>query len=707
MTTAPVPPQSWYSNLTPSTVQRWKVPCCRRCHNDLNRIESDLRVRLGLSINPNTDEAAGVASTARPTLGLDVGNLPEKEKGRRDRIRANARADLMAYGEVVETPGLIPGLVPHPANVSESPVLPMLYPDLTKIGGNFGRGCEYQLLNRYVEPPYGLRTFINHPDEIRAEFDGEQLFDLGPGFKVKCVRNAENPGDVAYWFLLWDTICLKVFITFESVLIELEPKFSRPPVEVAGTIVRTDSPQQQSVSAQMSIPDWKQCEGEVAGGRFPLDRFLGSSETSAVFLTRSGSGAAVIQIEAADDDQASVLVERWNRAAALHHPHLSGILAVGTWVLAGMTLAYLVMEYAEENLAEALRDRPITADEAREMLLPVAEALAYLHSQGLVHGNLKPSNILAVGDTVKITRESASAGDPAEDIWALGTTVLQAFTQRAGTVAPSVQDPAIDSLPSPFREILQHCLAEDPRLRWSADKIAASLRSPQPLVSTLPAAATAGAKPSTRELRRWYYVAGFTLIVAASAVVGLLVMPRTAARVVLTSEPVRPLATSASPGTAPSGPTPAGPSLSAGSMKSSAGLPIQEHGQEVAPDTQTTEPVAGPKVSGEPTSTTGETIEPDSTSAPATPRSTVLRLKGKGSVVVLGREAVATLELSQHPERLRKLIGGGSLFTVQRGTAIKLLQGNRLETQSVIKVLIMEGSKVGQEGWAQTWQVSP
>jgi hypothetical protein len=68
---------------------------------------------------------------------------------------------------------------------------------------------------------------------------------------------------------------------------------------------------------------------------------------------------------------------------------------------------------------------------------------------------------------------------------------------------------------------------------------------------------------------------------------------------------------------------------------------------------------------------------------------------------------VATLELSQHPERLGKLIRNGSLFTVPRGTAIKLLQGKRLENQFVIKVLITEGSKVGQEGWAQTWQVSP
>jgi TonB family protein len=532
------------------------VPCCRGCYNDLSRVESDLLIRLGLCMNPYTDAPARVASTARPALGLDAGNLPEKEKSRRDWSRAKVRAGPMANGEVAETPGLIPGLVLHPGNVSESPVVPIPYSDLSKIAEKFGRGCEYKLRNRYVEPPYGLRTFIGHPDEIRAEFDGEQLFDLGPGFKVKCVRHAENPGDVAYWFLLWDTVCLKVLISFESVLIELEPKFPRPPVEADGTMARTDSPQQQSVSAQVSMPDWKQCEGAVADGKFPLDRYLGGSETSAVFLTRCASDAAVIRIEPADDDRASMLVERWNRAAALHHPHLCGILAVGTWALAGMPVAYLVMEYAEENLAEALRDRPITADEAHEMLLPVAEALAYLHSQGLVHGNLKPSNILAVGDTVKISSESASAGDPAEDIWALGTTVLQALTQRATTVAPGVQDLAVDALPSPFREILRHCLAEDPRLRWSADKIAASLRSPEPLVSTLPASATAAAKPATQKLRRWYYVAGFTLIVAASAVVGLLVIPRTAAPVV-SSEPVRPLPTSASPGTTPSGPTPA------------------------------------------------------------------------------------------------------------------------------------------------------
>ena len=116
-------------------------------------------------------------------------------------------------------------------------------------------------------------------------------------------------------------------------------------------------------------------------------------------------------------------------------------------------------------------------------------------------------------------------------------------------------------------------------------------------------------------------------------------------------------------------------------------------------------PFATPTVSTEPKPIMEQnTIESHSTSATAIQRSNqVLRLEGKGSVIVLGREAGAALELSQHPEMLRTLIRRGSLFTVPRGTAIKLLQRNKF----VIKVLIIEGSMVGREGWTQTSQVSP
>ena len=187
------------------------------------------------------------------------------------------------------------------------------------------------------------------------------------------------------------------------------------------------------------MPDWKQCEGELVNGEFPLEQYLEGNATRPVFLTRFGPDRAVIRLESADEGQAGELVKRWNRAARLHHRNLAAIHAAGTCVLAGEPLAYLVTEYADENLAEVLKERPLTADEAREMLVPVADALAYLHGQGLVHGELQPSNILAVGDIVKISSEPVSAGDPAEDIRALGVMLGLVFTQPGSALTPSTR----------------------------------------------------------------------------------------------------------------------------------------------------------------------------------------------------------------------------------------------------------------------------
>jgi hypothetical protein len=149
-------------------------------------------------------------------------------------------------------------------------------------------------------------------------------------------------------------------------------------------------------------------------------------------------------------------------------------------------------------------------------------------------------------------------------------------------------------------------------------------------------------------------------------------------------------------------------SLSADSVKSSPNSPVQESGTEMALAPQST-PLATPTVPTEPKPITEKkTIESDSTSTSSTLQSNrALRVEGKGSVIVLGRRAVVALELAQHPERLRKLIQRGSLFTVPRGTPIKFVQGNRSGNRFVVKVRIMAGSMVGREGWAQTWQVSP
>src|SRR6266576_3577420 len=129
---------------------------------------------------------------------------------------------------------------------------------------------------------------------------------------------------------------------------------------------------------------WKQYEGQVINNTFPLQRYLGGSSESAVFLLQ---------------------LSLWRRASKLTHPQLLQLYQGGRCRLADMDLLYVVMEHAEENLSEILPQRALTPSEARDMLGLVLDALSNLHAQGLVHSHLKPSNILATSDQVKLSTD--------------------------------------------------------------------------------------------------------------------------------------------------------------------------------------------------------------------------------------------------------------------------------------------------------------
>src|SRR5712692_5302946 len=144
---------------------------------------------------------------------------------------------------------------------------------------------------------------------------------------------------------------------------------------------------------------WKHWEGHVVAGRFCLRQHLGGCQHSAVFLTEYGGRQpqkAAIKLVAADPEVTELQLSRWELAEKLYHPHLIRLFEMGGCQLRNMALLYVVMEYAEENLSQVLRHRPLTPSEAREMLVPALDALAHLHGKGFVHGHLKPANILAV-----------------------------------------------------------------------------------------------------------------------------------------------------------------------------------------------------------------------------------------------------------------------------------------------------------------------
>ena len=143
-------------------------------------------------------------------------------------------------------------------------------------------------------------------------------------------------------------------------------------------------------------------------GRFTLLRFLGGTESSSVFLTELGDEPkrkAAIKFISADQVDAEASIAQWEAARTLSHPHLIALLEHGRSELDGQDLLYAVTEYADEVLSEILPERPLTPAETREMLGPILDALAFLHGRDLVHGHLKPSNIMVVNDRLKLSAD--------------------------------------------------------------------------------------------------------------------------------------------------------------------------------------------------------------------------------------------------------------------------------------------------------------
>jgi TonB family protein len=256
---------------------------------------------------------------------------------------------------------------------------------------------------------------------------------------------------------------------------------------------------------------WSQWEGHVINGEFHLNKYLGGSEKSAVFLTECGGPEpqpAAIKLIAADPASAEPQLVRWGLAQKLSHPHLIGLLRKGRCQLGTRDLIFAVMEYAEENLAQILLERPLTPQEGGDMLGPTLDALAYLHSQGFVHGHLKPANILAINDQLKLSSDSicrinempadaekpsmyhppevaVGVRSPATDVWSLGMTLVEVLTQHLPSWNAKDQadqaDPVLpDDLPAPFGDIVRGCLRRDPRLRLTIAGIAARLYSSSP-----------------------------------------------------------------------------------------------------------------------------------------------------------------------------------------------------------------------------------
>jgi hypothetical protein len=229
---------------------------------------------------------------------------------------------------------------------------------------------------------------------------------------------------------------------------------------------------------------WNSLEGVTLAERFQLQTLVSENGNIACFFARVGGASQPwgwLWLSIGDGGGIDPQLRRWQTVASLNHPNLLQAWETGRGDRGDTSMAYLLTEAADENLAAVLRERPLNQLEALQAVLAVARALTYLHSSRLVHGAVEPASIFAVNDQIKLSTATIAAAPEgsdgtfpaATDMRALGACVHEMFTQTR-----EVDLDRLSAIPQPFRDIIRGCCAENPAERWTAQRIVTLLDGP-------------------------------------------------------------------------------------------------------------------------------------------------------------------------------------------------------------------------------------
>jgi WD40 repeat protein/serine/threonine protein kinase len=151
--------------------------------------------------------------------------------------------------------------------------------------------------------------------------------------------------------------------------------------------------------------------GSTRLGRFEIVRPLGKGGHGIVFLASDPALRRTVALKVArpdtilDPDLHARLHREAEAAANLDHPNLIPVYELGQsgpWV-------YIVSAYCPgPNLADWLKDRaaPIPIPAAVDLVATLADAVAYMHSRGVLHRDIKPANIMLSTESKVLSTES-------------------------------------------------------------------------------------------------------------------------------------------------------------------------------------------------------------------------------------------------------------------------------------------------------------
>lgn len=251
---------------------------------------------------------------------------------------------------------------------------------------------------------------------------------------------------------------------------------------------------------------------ELLGGRYARERVIGRGGMGSVWVGTDEVLQRSVALKELAPDAANAAEREARLAATVSHPHVVPVFDL----LIDQGRPWLVMEYVEgPSLSQYLAaEGPMEPDEAALLLRQIADALQAAHDAGVVHRDVKPSNVLlAAADRALLTdfgvartqdatvtngaltaspaylAPEVAAGKgatPASDVWSLGATLFHMLEGRApyevvdgnvlGVIYRIVEDePPTSARAGWLAPLLSGTMTKDPDRRWTLAQVRAFL----------------------------------------------------------------------------------------------------------------------------------------------------------------------------------------------------------------------------------------